>query len=119
VSGLVIYWVGWSDLLKTIPIVAVGLVWYAVTAVRQRHGWAEMRGGLWLLAHLVVLYSMSAIGSFDGLGVVPAPWDSALVAVVSLGIYFWGCASGTAFLRANPGVISRIDESSESTGVAT
>ncbi|HEY2206431.1 MAG TPA: APC family permease [Pseudonocardia sp.] len=102
VSALVIYWVSWPDLLKTIPIVVVGLLWYAVTYLRQRHGVGELRGGVWLLAHLVFLYLVSALGSFDGLGVIPAPWDSLLVALVSLAIYFWGAASGTTYLRAHP-----------------
>jgi amino acid transporter len=113
VSALVIFWVDWSNLAKTIPIVVVGLVWYAVTWVRGHHGVEELRGGLWLLAHLGFLYVMSAMGSFDGLGLVPAPWDSVTVAVVSLGIYFWGTASGTAYLRAHPGVMRRVDEPEE------
>jgi amino acid transporter len=99
VSALVIYWVGWSDLLKTVPIVVVGLIWYAVTWVRQHQGAGELHGGWWLLAHLAFLYLVSVLGSFDGLGVVPAPWDSVLVAVVSFAVYFWGCASATAYMR--------------------
>lgn len=99
ISALVIYWVGWSDLLKTVPIVAVGLVWYAVTWVRQRHGASELTGGWWLLAHLAFLYVVSVLGSFDGFDLLPAPWDSVLVAVVSFGVYFWGVTSATTHMR--------------------
>jgi amino acid transporter len=110
VSGLVIYWVGWSELWKTIPIVTVGLLWYGVIYLRQRHGAAEIRGGLWLIAHLVVLYTISALGSFEGLGLIPAPWDSVLVAAVSLAVYFWGCASGARYLRDHPDVLEHLGQ---------
>ena len=85
VSALVIYWVGWSDMLKTLFIVIPGLIWYAVLHLRQQHSVDDLRGGLWLVAHLAFLYLVSALGSFGGLALIPAPWDSALVAVVSFG----------------------------------
>ncbi|WP_028932334.1 APC family permease [Pseudonocardia spinosispora] len=109
VSALVIYWVDWPTLAETIPIVVAGLVWYAVTWVRQRHGFEELRGGLWLLVYLAFLYAMSSIGSFEGVGLIKGPWDSLIVAVVAMAIYFWGTASGTAYLRAHPDVMRRVD----------
>jgi amino acid transporter len=113
ISALVIYWVGWPDLTKTIPIVVAGLVWFAVTWVRQNQGVGELSGGVWLIAHLAFLYLMSTLGSFEGSGRIPAPWDSVIVAVVSLGVYFWGVASGTAYLRAHPRVLRRSDQQIE------
>jgi amino acid transporter len=110
VSALVIYWVGWTDLLKTIPIVVAGLLWYAVTYLRQKHGPGELRGGWWLITHLTFLYVMSILGSFDGLGMIGTPWDSLIVAVVSLAIYFWGTATGTAYLRAHPNAMRQADD---------
>jgi amino acid transporter len=102
VSALVIYWVGWSDLAKTIPIVVVGLIWYAVIFVRQNHGVVELRGGSWMVVHLAFLYVMSALGSFKGMDLIPAPWDSVIVAVVSVGVYFWGVSSAMDYLRVRP-----------------
>jgi amino acid transporter len=110
VSALVIYWVGWSDMVKTLFIVVPGLVWYAVVHVRRRHTADDLRGGWWLVAHLVFLYLVSALGSFDGLGLLPAPWDSVLVAVVSVGVYAWGTAAATAHMRAHPEDMRRVDE---------
>jgi amino acid transporter len=111
VSALVIYWVGWPDMLKTLFIVVPGLVYYAVLHVRHRHTPDDLRGGAWLVAHLAFLYLVSAVGSFDGLALVPAPWDSVLVAVVSAGVYLWGTASAAAYLRAHPEVTRRVGRS--------
>ncbi len=108
VSALVVYWVPWKELVLTIPIVAVGLIWYAVTYVRQHHGLGEVVGGLWLLAYLVVVYGMSAIGGFGGLHLIPSPWDSVILAVLAAGLYVWGTRSGTAYMRSRPELIREL-----------
>lgn len=107
ISALVIFWVDFPTLLESLPIIAVGAVWYAVSWVRRRREdpegvRVEVRAGLWILVHLVFLYAVAAIGSFKGLGLIPAPWDSLLVAVISLGIYFWAVSAGVGYLRVHP-----------------
>lgn len=108
VSALVIYWVPWSELVLTIPIVVVGLILYAVTYVRQRHGWGELAGGLWLVAYLAVVYVMSAIGDFGGLHLIASPWDSVVVAVLAAGLYVWGARSGSEYMRARPELVEEL-----------
>jgi amino acid transporter len=108
VSTLVIYWVPWSELVLTIPIVAVGFIWYAVTYALQHHGKGEVVGGIWLVGYLVVIYGMSAIGDFGGLKLIPTPWDSVLLAVIAAGLYVWGTESGTRYMRARPELIEEL-----------
>lgn len=101
VSSLVIFWVDWTDLIKTIPVIVVGLIWYAVTFVRNKDGASELSGGVWLIAYLVIMYLMSWLGSFGGRGYIPRPWGSVAVAVVSLGLYAWGVRSATVYMRTH------------------
>jgi amino acid transporter len=105
VSALVIYWVPWKQLVLTIPIIVVGLIWYAVTYAIQRHGVGELVGGIWLVAYLAVMYGMSAIGGFGGLGLLATPWDSVVVAVLAAGLYVWGTRSGVRYMRARPQLV--------------
>jgi amino acid transporter len=107
ISGLVIFWVPLSKLVLSIPVIGVGVLWYLVGWVRRRRtdragATTEITAGFWILAQLVFLYLASAVGSFGGGGLVPAPWDSVLVAAVSLGIYYWAVAAGVAYLRTHP-----------------
>ena len=113
VSSLVIYWVGWSTLAKTIPIVVVGLIWYAVTYVVNHDTVADLMGGIWLIAYLVAEYILSKIGSFDGLGWIPSPLDSAVVAVMAMVVYAWGVRSGVSYMRGRPDEVNRLREESE------
>ncbi|MGN6742197.1 MAG: APC family permease [Amnibacterium sp.] len=108
VSTLVIYWVPWKELVLTIPIIVVGLIWYAVTYAVQRHGRGEIVGGLWLLGYLVVMYGMSAIGEYGGLGLIPSPWGSVVVAVLGVGLYVWGTRSGVRYMRARPELVEEL-----------
>jgi amino acid transporter len=108
VSALVIYWVPWSELVLTIPIIVVGLIWYAVTYVRQHHGTGEIVGGVWLVAYLAVMYGMSAIGGFGGLALIKTPWDSVVLAVLAAGLYVWGTQSGIRYMRARPELVEEL-----------
>ncbi|GAA4157546.1 APC family permease [Gryllotalpicola daejeonensis] len=108
VSGLVIYWVPWSELVLTIPIIAVGLIWYAVNFITQKHGWSEVKGGIWLVVYLVVMYLMSFVGDYGGLKLIPAPWDSIVVAVLSAALYLWGTQSGVRYMLGRPKLVEEL-----------
>jgi amino acid transporter len=108
VSALVIYWVPWSELVLTIPIIAVGLIWYAVTYALQRHGIGEVVGGIWLVAYLAVMYVMSALGNYGGRGLIPSPWDSVVLAVLAAGLYVWGTRSGIRYMQARPELVAEL-----------
>ncbi|WP_037570419.1 APC family permease [Phaeacidiphilus oryzae] len=102
ISSLVIFWAGWTTLLKTIPIVVVGLVVFALGYLRRRDRTVDLRAGIWLPAYLAAMYALSLLGTFGGHRLIPAPWDSVLVAAVSLAFYVWGVRSGVAHMRADP-----------------
>ena len=110
VSTLVIYWVPWSQLVLTIPIIGVGLIWYAVTYVLQRHSPGDLVGGVWLVAYLIVMYGVSAIGGFGGLDLIASPWDSVVVAVLAAGLFIWGTQSGTRYMRSRPELVEELRE---------
>jgi amino acid transporter len=118
VSSLVIFWVPWATLLKTLPIVALGLVVYGLNRFRDRSSVGEVRSGLWLVGWLALEYAMSGIGSYGGRALLPAPWDSAVVAASSVGIYVWGVRSAVAHMSARPDLVAGLRQESEATGTA-
>jgi amino acid transporter len=102
VAGEFIYWSGWHDLRLALPLVLVGLPLFLVLwrARRGRSLVAELRTGAWLVIYLAVLTLLSWLGGFSGTGAVPAPYDSVVVAVVSLGVFRWAVRSGSAQVAA-------------------
>lgn len=99
VSSLVMFWVPWTTMLKTIPILVLGLIVYGINYLRDRKSVGDARAGVWLLGYLATMYILSMLGTFGGNGIIPAPLDTVSVAAVSFGIYRWGVASGVAFMR--------------------
>ncbi len=100
-ASLVIFWVEWGTLLKTMPIVGLGLLWYGIVHVRNREGHGELVGGIWLVAYLAAMYTMSWLGSYGGHRVITGPWDSIAVALLAALMYVWGVRSATAYMHAN------------------
>jgi amino acid transporter len=102
VAGEFVYWSGWHDLRIALPLVLVGLpLFLALWRGRWDRSLAgELATGAWLVVYLVALTLLSAFGGFSGDGRLPAPYDSVVVAVVSLAVFWWAVRSGRAQVSA-------------------
>jgi amino acid transporter len=108
-ASMILYWATWKELRIALPVLLVGALVYAVQQYRQRTepggvDWLDVRVGLWLVAYLVAILIVSAIGSkdFGGANWIPAPWDSVLVAVIGIIGYEWGVRDAVRHLTAHP-----------------
>lgn len=97
-ASLLLYWSRWPLTGEVIGIVALGIPIYLYYTWKQRGlGFSpHERGGVWIVAYLGWIALLSALGShtFGGYGVLPYGADMAVVAVTSLGFYFWGVRAG-------------------------
>jgi hypothetical protein len=82
------------------------------------YGWQQVRGGvdradisvgLWLVYYLLAILVMSAIGSFGGTGIIKAPWDSVVVAVIGAVAFFRGVHDSQRHLAAHPAPVPEGD----------
>jgi hypothetical protein len=106
VASEFVYWSGWHELRIALPLVLGGLLLFLLMRRGRTSGrtgeereeplWAELRAGSWLLVYLAGLTALSWLGSFEGTSRLPAPWDTAVVAAVSLGLFFWAVRAGVA-----------------------
>ncbi|MEV5481634.1 APC family permease [Streptomyces sioyaensis] len=116
VSSEFVYWSGWQDLRLALPLVLGGLLIFlamrrpgartdqaaleADGAGPSRPLGAELRTGAWLVVYLVALTVLSWLGTFEGSGRLPAPYDSITVAALALAVFFWAVRSGVRHLQA-------------------
>ncbi|MCD2186858.1 APC family permease [Actinomycetospora soli] len=105
VSSLIIFWVAWPKLRIAMAITVIGVLVYVVVWLRSGRPAGQLAGGWWLVVYLAGITLLSALGSFDGAGLIPAPWDSVVVAVFALAIYAWGVRSGVAHMLARPEMV--------------
>lgn len=107
VASEFVYWSGWDSLRLALPLVLVGVplflvLWRGGTARTGQSLGSELAKGAWLVVYLLALTLLSWLGGFSGNGAVPAPWDSVVVGVVALAIFWWAVRSGRAHVATNP-----------------
>ncbi|MCF8564274.1 APC family permease [Alicyclobacillus tolerans] len=100
VGSLIIFWAGWHSGSHATFALLAGVVLYLWTWSRQKWGMAQFRSGLFFVVYLVGLIFMQYAGTFGGgRGIVGRPWDSIVVAVFSLLIFYWGVGSGVKYMQ--------------------
>jgi amino acid transporter len=102
-STEIAYWSGWHNLRDAFPVTLLGVVLFFFLRTNDRPLIADIKSGAWLVAYILVVTLFSGIGSFGGQGWIGQPWDSIIVAVVSVGIYLWAVRSGTEHIVATAG----------------
>lgn len=109
VASEFVYWSGWHDLRLALPLVLGGLlIFLAMRRAGEGDGagprrplGAELRSGAWLVAYLAALTAVSWLGTFEGSGLLPAPYDSIVVAVLAVAVFLWAVRSGVRQLVAS------------------
>ncbi|KAE9798247.1 aspartate:proton symporter, partial [Escherichia coli] len=103
ISALIVFWSGWGTLSWLLGLQIVMFVVYVLckskVPVHTVSLAQQVKSSLWLIAFYALIMLFSWLGSFGGTGVIGHPWDTVVVAVMSLGIYYWG--ERTCLPRAN------------------
>ncbi|MEJ3653494.1 APC family permease [Actinomycetes bacterium KLBMP 9759] len=98
-SGLILYWSTWDKVRVAVPLLLLGFlaylwrIWRGHTSPNRSARWV----GLWFVTLLLALTALSWLGSFGGIAVVPAPWDSVAVAALCVAGWWSGMRSGIAW----------------------
>jgi amino acid transporter len=94
ISALIVFWSGWGTLSWLLGLQIVMFVVYVLckskVPVHTVSLAQQVKSSLWLIAFYALIMLFSWLGSFGGSGVIAHPWDTVIVAVMSLGIYYWG-----------------------------
>ncbi len=100
VASLILYWAGWQTLSWLLGVQLLLFVVYLLAknwVPTDRVSLAQqVKSSWWLVAYYVIILVLSYLGSFDGINVLKSPWDQIVVALVSVGIYYWGGRTGLA-----------------------
>jgi predicted membrane channel-forming protein YqfA (hemolysin III family) len=98
VAALIVYWSGWgtvSWLLGLQIVLYVAYVVYVASRPSRRGELArDVRASLWLMGFYALMLVASCLGTFGGSHVIEGPWDSVLVAIIAVAVYYWGEHSG-------------------------
>ncbi|HET7369598.1 MAG TPA: APC family permease [Gammaproteobacteria bacterium] len=100
-ASFLLYWEGWPSTGLTLGILFIGVLIYVGYGLAGRVNMGTVRYGIWLIAYLIIMAVLSYLGSshFGGIGVIPYGWDIGVVAVVCIGLYYWGVHQSVQFER--------------------
>ena len=98
-ASFIVYWSGWKTISWLLTSQLVMFVIYLIftkyvpkneVSLRQ-----QIKSTWWLVAYYIIMLFISYIGSFGGgKGLIDTPVDLIIIAVVSLGIYYWAKYTG-------------------------
>ncbi|MGH8448822.1 APC family permease [Pseudomonas sp.] len=98
IAALIVYWSGWSTVSWLLGLQILMFVVYLLCArwvpTAHLNIQQQVRSSAWLIGFYAVTILLSKLGSFGGIGVISHPFDTLVVAVCALGIYYWGAATG-------------------------
>ncbi|WP_100331313.1 APC family permease [Bacillus xiapuensis] len=99
VSSLIIYWVGWETLSWLLSLLVMVFALYCAGFRRRFISnipfSQQLRSTWWFMYYVSGMFILSFAGTFGGIGVLPAPWDAAMVAIHSLVSFYLGVVSAT------------------------
>ena len=98
IAALIVYWSGWSTVSWLLGLQILMFVVYLLCArwvpTAHLNHKQQVRSSAWLIGFYAVTILLSKLGSFGGIGAISHPFDTVVVAVCALGIYYWGAATG-------------------------
>lgn len=79
------YWTGWETISKLSIALAVGFALFLIAYLRGavKMNRTELKAAIWILPYILGLISISYLGSFGGIEVIPFGWDFLVVALFS------------------------------------
>lgn len=98
IAALIVYWSTWSTLSWLLGLqVAMFLayvLWRLPSATGRERLAKQVRSSLWLIGFYLMIMLVSWLGTFGGNGSIAHPWDTVIVAGLSLLAYYWGACTG-------------------------
>lgn len=98
VAALIVYWSGWTTVSWLLGLQIGMFVIYIAYKLAVRADRAMLKtdivSSLWLIGFYVLMIGASGLGTFGGTGVIAHPWDSLVVSLIALVVYYWGAHTG-------------------------
>jgi|GEM_PF-2120769 len=91
VATMIVYWSGWETNKRLGFALLIGVLLFALTKMREgvKVKDLDIIAAVWLVPYIVGLGSLSYLGNFGGLGIIPFGWDFLLGLLLSVVIFYF------------------------------
>ncbi len=98
IAALIVYWSGWSTVSWLLGLQILLFFFYLAFKKYVPTGNVpfaqQVKSSLWLIGFYAMTIVISWLGNFGGKGILAEPWDVIVMALMSLGVYYWGERTG-------------------------
>ncbi len=86
ICNLMLHWCGFGIIWKLYAALAIGLLIHLLYTKQ----WANLlsKGVIWFMSYMTVLFTLSYLGPFGGIGLISFPYDMILIFPVSIVIFY-------------------------------
>lgn len=98
-ATLLIYWTKWSKIQLAFAGIICGVIGYGILHIINKNKKEEIIGGLYFIAYILLLILLSYIGNFGGIGLLPEPYMSIIVAIIAYFFYFIAVYNGVWYMK--------------------
>lgn len=99
IAALIVFWSGWNVVSW---LLAIQILLFAVYILFGKYVPTEtvslaqqIKSSWWLIGFYALTILVSYLGTYGGgTGILTSPWDTIVMAVMSLGVYYWGVNTG-------------------------
>lgn len=89
-SSLIAFWSGWPSVPYSVLLLLIALIVFSF----KYKLFGNVKNAIWYIVYIGFITGMTYIGSDGALSIIPFLYASGIIALVSLGFYFWGYISG-------------------------
>lgn len=100
--NLLSYWTGWETIWKLAIAVLIGISLFVIAALRNSLQVPSLglRSAVWIVPYFLGLVSISYLGAFGGLNVIPFGWDFLVIAIFSMAIFYLAIRCRAHFVKS-------------------
>jgi len=88
--NLLSYWTGWETIYKLAIAMLIGMIFFIAAVIRRRLSIESLglKSALWIMPYFAGLFTISYLGAFGGLNIIPFGWDFLVIGVFSIIILY-------------------------------
>ncbi|MBF7687410.1 APC family permease [Acinetobacter rathckeae] len=98
-ATLLIYWTKWAKVQLALTGITCGVIAYLILHIVNKYPKEEFLGGIYFIFYIFMLVILSYLGNFGGIGILPEPYMSIIVAISGYVFYYFAVCNGVWYMK--------------------
>ena len=106
ICNMIVYWTGWSTVWRMLLTIAIGYIFLFVYRIIQKDNIKlDFSKAYWLFPYFIGMGIISYLGDFGGQNIIKFGWDFLVIAIFSIGIFYWAVKASKLNEKITYGIV--------------